>query len=142
MLGIFSALGSFLGGPITAITGQVAGYFTSAKTVEGTEFAAMNAADQAQVIAYLQAQTALNAAKVTNNAHGAAYFMVWLFGLPAAAHWASVYLVNSWPFYHWHLVIPAVPPGYADAEFRIALSFFILAPALPVLNGLASRLRG
>ncbi len=142
MLGIFSAIGSLLGGPITAITGQVASYFTSAKTVEGSEFAAMTSADQQTALAYLQAQTSLNSAKVTNNAHGAAYFMVWLFGLPPAMHWSSVVVVNSWPFYKLHLVIPAVPPTYADAEFKIALSFFVLAPALPVLNGLASRLRG
>lgn len=142
MLSIFSAIGSMLGGPITAITGQIAGYFTSAKNVEATEFASLTSAERDQAIALVQAQTALNGTKVSNNAHGAAYFMVWFFGLPAAMHWSSVFLVNSWPFYMWHLVIPAVPSGYADAEFKIAMSFFVLAPALPVLNSLASRLRG
>ncbi len=139
---IASYIGQFLGGPLTAITGQVAGYFTSAKNVEAAEFASMTSTERDQAVALIQAQTALNSAKVSNNAHGAAYFMVWFFGLPAAMHWSSVFLVNSWPFYMMHYVIPAVPAGYADAEFKIAMSFFVLAPALPVLNSLSARLRG
>lgn len=139
---IASALGSFLGGPLTAITGQIAGVFTNKQNTQQAEFIAMSQDDRDATLALLKAQTDLNTAKVGNNAHGAAYFFVWLFGLGPALHWSMVYIVSTPPFSWWGWSVSKLPPTYAASEEKIALSFFVLAPALPVLSGLASRLRG
>ena len=141
MFGIIPAIQavfSFLGGVAPAISG----YFQTKANVENTEFASMNATDQAEAIALVHAQTELNNAKVLNNSHGAAQIMVYLFGLPIAIHWWMVIIVSCIPaqFHPW--VIPALPEAFAGSETKIALSFFLLAPALPIVSSLASRIRG
>ena len=134
ILSIFGSVFSFLSGVAPAISG----YFQTRANVEATEFAAMTSADQAQYIAFVQAQTALNAAKVANNSHGPAALMVYLFGIPPAIHWGAVYLTAT---FHLGIAIDPLHGYYADAEKQIALSFFLLAPTMLVTSSLAARLR-
>lgn len=137
---IFSYIGQFLGGPITAITGQVASYFTSAKNVEATEFASMTSAERDEYIAALTAQTNLNQAKIANKST-ASNVMVFAFGLPPAIYLGAVYIDSFFGGGH----IVAAPARFEQFAFDIGKSFFILAPTLalggPIVTSLASRLR-
>lgn len=136
---MFSLLGgvfSFLSGIAPAISS----YFTNAQDVSAQEFAASTSAEQAEYIAYTQALAALNAAKVQNNATGPAHLMIYLFGLPAALHWAAVFITATFP--QMGIAIYALHGDYAIAEKDIAESFFILAPALPLVGALSARIRG
>lgn len=148
MFGILSAIGSLLGGPITAITGQIGAYFTSAKVQEATEFTAMTSAQAAEYTAAMSAATALNQAKVANNASAMGHLMVFLFGLPPAIYLGTLYISAAFP-----KLGLAVYPLQGDvgktalniAE-TIALSFFIYTPAVAfggqIFGGLSSWLRG
>lgn len=136
MLSIFGSLFSFLSGVAPAISG----YFTTKANVEATEFAAMSAEQQAEYVAYAQATSALNAAKTANNATGPAHLMIYLFGLPAALHWGAVFITATFPSLGF--AVYPLKGDYADAEKEIALSFFLLAPSLPIVSALSARLRG
>lgn len=140
---IFSWLGSFLGGPLVSMFSSVTDLLKSNKVVEGTEFAAMTSADRDEYIALVKAQTELNTIKASNSWWGA-HLMVYLFGLPAAMHWIAVFMCSTWKgadqIFGWF--VPALPGQYAGAEQQIALSFFILAPTLPIISSLQQRIRG
>lgn len=137
--GIFSLITSGLGF-LTGIAPAISSYLVQAKNVEAQEFSTMSETDRAEYIAYTQATSALNSAKVINNTSRAAQVMIYLFGLPAALHWGAVYItatLNGWPY-----AVDPLHGLYASAEHDIAISFFVMAPTLPVVSALASRLRG
>jgi len=121
---------------ISGVLSPLFGWLQNKDNVQLGEFQAYSAAEQATYVAYMQAQSAANSAKVANSWWGA-HAMVYLFGLPAALHWNAVYLDSTFKF-GW--AVPALPGPYAGAEQQIALSFFILAPALPLISGVASML--
>jgi hypothetical protein len=134
---MFGLLGSLFSGGIGAILSPIMGFFTSANVVKGQEFAALTGAEQAEYIAYAQAIGVMNNSKIAANAWWGAHLMIYLFGLPAALHWNAVFLDSTFRF-GWH--VPALPGGYAGAELNIALSFFILAPAMPIVTSIAGLL--
>lgn len=139
MMGFLSAIGSafsFLSGIFPAISTM----FTNGQNVEAQEFVSMSETERAEYIAYTQAISALNAAKVTNNSSTAAHVMIYLFGLPAALHWGAVFFTATFPGLG--LAVYPLQGLFATAEKDIAESFFILAPALPVVGALTARLRG
>ena len=134
MFALIAPLFSFLSGIAPAISS----FFTTKMNVEATEFSAMTSTEQAEAIALVQAQTALNQSKVLNNSHGAAQLMVYAFGVPVAMHWCAVWIATTFPSLHWTVL--AAPKEFQGAEMQIALSFFLLAPALPIVSSLAARL--
>lgn len=136
MFGLIGAAFSFL----TGLAPAISAYFTAAKNVEATEFVSMSEAERAEYIAYTQAISALNAAKVTNNASTAAHVLIYMFGVPPAIHWGAVFITATFP--QLGIAIYALHGDYAIAEKDIAESFFLLAPALPVVGALSARIRG
>lgn len=134
---MFGFLGSLFAGGIGAILKPVFGFFTSKAMFSMEEFTALTAAQQGEYIAYARAVQSVNASKVAMNSWWGAHLMIYLFGLPAALHWGAVFLDSTFKF-GWG--IPALPGAYAGAEMQIALSFFILAPALPIVGALTGLL--
>lgn len=139
MFSIFSLLGSGLSF-LTGIAPAISTYFTNKQNVEAQEFTTMSETDRAEYIAYTQAVSALNAAKVANNSTTAAHVMIYLFGLPTALHWIAVIVTATFPGLG--IGVPPLHGTFAIAEKDIAESFFILAPALPIVGSLAARIRG
>lgn len=127
-------LGSLFTGGIGALIAPIANIFTNGQTVQAEEFVAMTAAQQGEYIAYAQAVSAMNNAKIAANSWWGAHLMIYLFGFPAALHWGAVFLDSTFRF-GWR--VPALPGQYAGAELQIALSFFILAPALPIIQSIS-----
>lgn len=134
---MFGFLGSLFAGGIGAILKPVFGFFTSKAMFSMEEFTALTEAQQGEYIAYARAVQSVNASKVAMNSWWGAHLMIYLFGLPAALHWGAVFLDSTFKF-GWG--IPALPGAYAGAEMQIALSFFILAPALPIVGALTGLL--
>jgi hypothetical protein len=129
MFGLISAL-------ISGIVSPLFSFLSNKDTVTMQEYAALTEAERAVYASYAQAMAQTNASKVANNWAGA-HFMVYLFGLPAGLHWAAVFLDSTFRF-GW--AVPALPGPYAGAEQQIALSFFILAPALPIISSVSQML--
>ena len=100
----------------------------------------MTSAEQQEWSASQQAWSVANQAKVANNASRVAHFFVYAFGLPAALHLGGVFITATFPALG-YAVYP-LQGVYAQIEKDIAESFFILAPALPLTQALAARLRG
>jgi hypothetical protein len=126
MFGLISSL-------ISGVMKPLFGWLTNKDNVTMAEYAAFSETEKAVYVSYIQATAAANAAKASNHSF-AATLMVYAFGLPAAIHWGAVFLDSTFRF-GW--AVPALPGAYAGAEQQIALSFFILAPALPVISGVA-----
>lgn len=133
-MGVLSLIFGFLGGSVIS---PIMKYFTSSNMMTMEEFVALTGAQQAEYVAFVQATAATDSAKVSNNVSAISKLMILLFGLPAALHWSAVFLDSTFRF-GWH--IPALPGGYAGAEAQIALSFFILAPAMPIVTSIAALL--
>lgn len=142
MFGIFSAIGSILGGPITAITGQLFGWLNNKSNVEATEFGAMTAAEQTEVVAYMHQVEALNSAKVANNQSVVAHFMILAFGLPPAIYFGAFWISAGIPALGWHVDPLRGAEGalLMDMGKTIAESFFIYGAAMIGLSTLRSRL--
>ena len=138
MFGVFSLVGSALSF-LTGLAPAISSYLLTAKNVEAQEFAAMTQEEREEFIAYTKSATALNEAKVQNNRTTSAHLMVYLFGVPPAIHWAGVYLTATFPQLGLH--VDPLHGYYALSEKTIAESFFLLAPAIPVVGALAQRLR-
>lgn len=134
---MFGFLGSIFAGGISAILKPIFGFLTSRDMFSAEEFVGLTEAQRGEYIAYAQAVQAVNASKVAMNSWWGAHLMIYLFGFPAALHWGAVFLDSTFRF-GWH--IPALPGAYAGAEQQIALSFFILAPAMPIVSSLAGLL--
>lgn len=136
MLAILNAAFSGLGSIGNALIGPFFGYLNQKSTADLSAFTTGGQFDLQAYQAYLAAQAQENQLKAQVNTWWGARFMVFAFGLPAALHWAAVFWVSTFPQLGW--VVPAVPTAYASGEQTIALSFFILAPTMPIASAFAS----
>jgi len=127
---------AFLGSIISGVLSPLFGWLKNKDDVTLGEYSAFTEAEKATYVAYIQAVAQANAAKAQNHSL-AATVMVYVFGLPAGLHWTAVFLDSTFRF-GW--AVPSLPGPYAGAEQQIALSFFILAPALPIISGVAGML--
>lgn len=86
--------------------------------------------------AWLDANTEANRIKVTANAWWGARLIILTAGWPCAIHLAAV-ILDSLPFWG-HAVgawgIPGPPAPYDQYERDIVMSFFIVAPAMPLIS--------
>ena len=89
--------------------------------------------------AYLNALVETNKAKLAANGWWGAKLIILVAGGSASFHMAGVFL-DSMPFYG-HLVgqwgVPKPPAPYDQYERDIVMSFFIVAPAMPLVNAAA-----
>lgn len=134
---MFAVIGSLISSIAGGVLSPILKYFTSTAQIGAQEFATLTMAQQTEYIAYVNTIAAINQTKVAANSWWGAHVMVYLFGLPAALHWNAVFLDSTFRF-GWQ--VPALPTAYAGAELNIALSFFILAPALPVITSISAAL--
>lgn len=86
--------------------------------------------------AWLSATVEINAQKIAANAWWGARLIILTAGWPAAVHMAAIFL-DSMPFYL-HAVgswgVPRPPAPYDQYERDIVMSFFIVAPAMPLVT--------
>lgn len=86
--------------------------------------------------AWLGAVTEANSAKLAANAWWGARLIILTAGWPCAIHMAAV-MLDSLPFWG-HAVgqwgVPRPPAPYDQYERDIVLSFFIVAPAMPLIS--------
>lgn len=89
--------------------------------------------------AYLNALVETNRMKLAANAWWGAKAIILVAGFPAAFHMAGIFL-DSMPF-PGHAVgswgIPKPPAPYDGYERDIVMSFFIVAPAMPIVSAAA-----
>jgi hypothetical protein len=86
--------------------------------------------------AWLAAIVEINNAKLAANAWWGAKLIILAAGLPCAVHLAAV-ILDSMPFYghavgQWNVARPPAP--YDQYQRDIVLSFFIIAPAMPLIS--------
>lgn len=136
---MFAMIGGLLSSVIGGVLNPLFTYLGKKQDVGLAEYQAASAEERDSYLAYVTALGQSNQAKVANNTWSGAHFMVYAFGIPAALHWGAVFLVST--FHAWlPYTVPALPPTYASAETTIALSFFILAPAMPIVSSVAQML--
>jgi len=128
---MFGLIGSLISGVLSPLTT----YLTRRQDVDLAKFQSLNETERAEYSAYLEALIQSNNVKASANSWLGARIMVYVFGLPAAIHWGAVFIVSTIPpQWGFDITIPALPSAYAGAEQTIALSFFILAPTLPLVS--------
>jgi hypothetical protein len=90
-----------------------------------------------RLTAYWTATNENNRLKAAQNGWWGAKAIILMVGLPMAAHMGAVALDTLIPpFGSWG--IPRLPPPYDQYEKEIVLSFFLIAPAMPVANSFAA----
>jgi hypothetical protein len=129
---MFAIIGGLLSSTISGVLSPLFGWLNKKQDVGLAEYQAASAEERDGYLAYVAALGASNTAKIAANNWSGAHLMVYAFGLPAAIHWSAVFLVSTFPALGWHP--QALPAVYASAEQMIALSFFVLAPALPIVS--------
>lgn len=89
--------------------------------------------------AWLGSVVETNRMKMVQNGWWGAKLIILTAGWTASVHMAAVFL-DSMPFL-WHEVgawgVPRPPAPYDAYQEKIVLSFFLVAPAMPVLNSFA-----
>ena len=131
---MLAIIGAVLSQIIGGLAGPVLSYFTNKQTVTLEGFKAASADDLARYQSYVAALNQANAIKAADTWWGARV-MVFAFGLPAVIHWGAVFLDSTFRF-GWR--VPALPGAYAGAEQQIALSFFIILPAMPIVSAVSA----
>jgi hypothetical protein len=137
---MFGLLGGFVTSAISGIITPLFAFLNKKQDTQLAEYQAMTAAERDGYDSYVRGLSDSNQAKIENNKSSAAHFMIYLFGLPAAIHWNAVFWITTCPsLFHWLGIdtIAGLPKGYESAEMTIALSFFILAPAMPIVSSVS-----
>lgn len=124
-------LGSLIQGIASGVLTPLFGYLGKKQDVELDGFKTAAGVDLGAYKAALDAHVEVMRIRASANSWIGARIMVLVFGIPAAIHWAAVFLDSTFRF-GW--AVPALPGYYAGAEQQIALSFFIVAPAMPLVS--------
>ena len=133
---------------IPGLAGQFLDWQVKRMNVDLEGFRTATGVDLESYKAWLGAQVETNRAKLAANAWWGAKVIILTAGLPASAHFGAMMLDSMpWPTLGWegwwfvvdaHVVgswhIPAPPKPYDTYEWAIVQSFFILMPAMPLVN--------
>ncbi|MGI3900516.1 MAG: hypothetical protein ACRYGP_28395 [Janthinobacterium lividum] len=129
-----------IGSAVSGIIAPILGYATTARNDDLSGFQAGVGADTDRYKALLSAQVEIAQAKASQNMWWGARLLFLAGALGPVVHFTAVFL-DSVPLFG-HVVgswsIPRLPAPYDGYEGQIVLSFFILAPAAPVLSAAAS----
>jgi hypothetical protein len=127
-------------GALPSLANAALGYFTKRTDAELDGFKAAVGADSVDRRAAIQAHLENNRLKAAANGWWGAKAIILCAGLPAALHMAAIFL-DSLPF-PGHVVgawgIPKPPPPYDGYERDIVMSFFLVMPAMPIVNSVAA----
>lgn len=131
---------SLLFGFLPGLVNGVLGYFNKRTDAELEGFKAATGADSADRRAWIEASLENNRLKAAQNGWWGAKVIILSAGLPAALHMAAIFL-DSLPF-PGHVVgawgIPKPPAPYDGYERDIVMSFFLVMPAMPIVNSVAA----
>lgn len=134
---MFSIIGGVVQSIVSGIVQPLFGYLGKREDVKLDGFRNATGVDLAAYQAALAANVETMRIRAAANAWLGARIMTMAFGIPAALHWGAVFVVSTFPPLY-HVTIPALPEAYASAELTIALSFFIVAPAMPIVSATAA----
>lgn len=136
MLAIFTTIWSFMSGPFTALAGKVMDWKLAQSNVDLEGFKTATGIDSAAYTAWLNASVEVARIKAAANAWWGAKAIVMIAGAPCALHMAAV-MLDSMPFWG-HVVgswgVPKPPAPYDQYQRDIVMSFFIVAPAMPLIS--------
>ena len=134
MFGALGSIFSFLSG----IAPAVASIWTAKTDSSTTEYVSMSETERAEYTASQQAQVATNTAKVQHGTSRIVQILTFMFGVPPAIHWGWTYFTATFPALGF--ATDPLHGAYADSEVKIAMSFFILTPTLPLVQAVTARL--
>ena len=121
---------------IPGLAGKFLDWQVQRSNIELQGFTTAAGVDLAAYQAWLSAQVETNRMKLAQNAWWGAKLIIMIAGVPAATHFGAVF-ADSLPFFG-HVVgswgIPKVPPPYDGYEWAVVQSFFIIAPAMPLIS--------
>jgi hypothetical protein len=129
------ALGSLLQAVVQGIVGPLFGYLGKKQEVQLDGFRNATGVDLDAYKAALDAQIETSRIRAAANAWIGARIITMVAGLPAAVHFGAVMLDSTFRF-GWG--IPKVPAPYDQYEWAIVQSFFIVAPAMPLVSATAA----
>lgn len=122
---------SFIGG----IVGPLFGYLTKRQEVQLDGFRNATGIDLEAYKAALEAKIETSRLRASANSWLGARIITMVAGVPAAMHFGAVMLDSTFRF-GWG--IPKVPAPYDQYEWAIVQSFFIVAPAMPIVSATAA----
>jgi hypothetical protein len=129
-----------IGSAISGILAPIFGYMTTARNDDLSGFQSGVGSDTDRYKSYLSATVQMAQIRASQNMWLGARILFLIGAAGPVLHSTGVYL-DSLPWFG-HVVgswgIPRVPAPYDDREGQIVLSFFILAPAAPVLSAAAA----
>jgi hypothetical protein len=134
MLGI-TAIGALVQSIVSGLAGPLLGYLGKKQEVRLDGFRNATGFDLEAYKAALDAQIETSRFRAAANAWIGARIITMVAGLPAAVHFGAVMLDSTFRF-GWG--IPKVPAPYDGYEWAIVQSFFIVAPAMPLVSATAA----
>jgi hypothetical protein len=134
MLGV-AAIGSLAQRIISGFAGPLLGYLGKKEDVKLDGFRNATGFDLDAYKAALDAQIETSRIRTSANSWIGARLITMVAGLPAAMHFGAVMLDSTFQF-GW--AVPKVPAPYDSYEWAIVQSFFIVAPAMPLVSATAA----
>jgi hypothetical protein len=134
MLGV-ATIGSLAQRIISGFAGPLLGYLGKKEDVKLDGFRNATGFDLDAYKAALDAQIESSRIRATANSWIGARRITMVAGLPAAVHFGAVMLDSTFQF-GW--AVPKVPAPYDSYEWAIVQSFFIVAPAMPLVSATAA----
>lgn len=128
-------LGSIIQGLVQGIVGPLFGYLGKREDVRLDGFRNATGVDLEAYKAALDAHIETSRIRAAANAWIGARVITMVAGLPAAMHFGAVMLDSTFQF-GWG--IPKVPAPYDSYEWAVVQSFFIVAPAMPLVSATAA----
>lgn len=132
---MLTLIGSLLGGIGSSILAPVLGFITSKNTIELDGFKTAAGLDTEAYKAALAAQTEMAQLRAAQNSWWGARLIILVAGGSASLHFAAVMLDSTFRF-GWG--VPRVPAPYDGYEWAIVQSFFLLAPAMPLVSAVST----
>jgi hypothetical protein len=134
MLGAIG-IGGLVRSVVSGIVQPVFNYLGKREEVKLDGFRTATGIDLEAYKAALDAQIETSRIRAAANTWVGARIIIMIAGLPAAMHFAAVMLDSTFQF-GWG--IPKVPAPYDGYEWAIVQSFFIVAPAMPLVSATAA----
>jgi hypothetical protein len=132
---MFAIIGSIVQSIVQGVVGPLFGYLGKRQEVQLDGFRTATGVDLDAYKAALEAQIETNRIRASANSWIGARIITMVAGVPAAMHFGAVMLDSTFQF-GWG--IPKVPTPYDQYEWAIVQSFFIVAPAMPLVSATAA----
>jgi hypothetical protein len=140
---MLAAIGAIITSIVNGVVGPLFGFLNKKEDINLEMFRTETGFDLAAYQAVLAANAEANNAKIIANSWWGAHLLILLFGVPVGIHWACLMLVSTFPETWgagWGWTVKAPAPADSELERVIIQSFYIMAPAMPVLSALAWRI--